>query len=293
MKQEDDCGCESDWSATAAVTVSDVEIPAFFVSGCADVQTAEYRIIQLPLTVRSGNPQAYTVTFADLSRSAFNHQGAVRKVESGGFALEVHLPLLAGDYALTVQMDGCQYPTVCRVLADASATGGALLIDRRWDDVLSVNNNPEMNGGFVFYAYQWYKNGQLIPGATQQYYTEPDGKLNGSYHVALEGHSISSSGDVTPVSFVSCPYMPLPQMRVSVYPVPVKVNQPFTFTTTLTAEELDGATLELYNATGKLTRKLTNLTPQMHLDGFEVQGFYFGRIITRNNGLQEIKIIVQ
>ncbi len=48
------------------------------------------------------------------------------------------------------------------------------LIFQRWDDVLSVKN-AQHNGGFEFVAFQWYKNGEAIAGATKSYYTETGG----------------------------------------------------------------------------------------------------------------------
>ena len=79
---------------------------------------------------------------------------------------------------------------------------------------------------------------------------------------------------------------------MAVYPVPVKVNQRFTFTTSLSEAELAGATLDIYNAMGQLERKITNLSPQMSIEGFGLKGFYFGRLTTRDNEVRDIKIVV-
>ena len=206
--------------------------------------------------------------------------------------IEVRLPQQAGDYELIIDIDGCLYPATGRVMADTYAPGGAKLIEQRWDDVLTVNNNPETNGGFTFYSYQWYKDDILIPGATGQYYTEKDGSLNGAYHVELHGYAISETRQTTPVSFVTCPFLPLPQIRMAVYPMPLKVNQRFVFTTSLSEAELAGATLDIYNAMGQLDRKITNLSPQMSLDGFNTQGVYFGRLVLRNGSAGNIKFVI-
>ena len=39
-----------------------------------------------------------------------------------------------------------------------------------WDDVLTVDNSAGL-----FKTYQWYKDGELVPGATKQYYQEKNG----------------------------------------------------------------------------------------------------------------------
>ena len=60
---------------------------------------------------------------------------------------------------------------------------------RKWDDVLFVDNNPD-NGlpdssrDLQFASWQWYKDGQPIDGATEQFYYEPGG-LNGNYQVQM------------------------------------------------------------------------------------------------------------
>ena len=50
-----------------------------------------------------------------------------------------------------------------------------------WDDVLTVDNTSGL-----FKTYQWYKNGEIIPGATKQYYQEKNG-LNGYYMCQVNG----------------------------------------------------------------------------------------------------------
>jgi hypothetical protein len=124
--------------------------------------------------------------------------------------MEAHLPLRAGDYPLIIHIDGCRYTATARVLADSYALGGAKLIEQRWDNVLTVNNNPKTNGGFTFYAWQWYRDIIPIPGATGQYYTEKEGKLNGAYHVELRGYALTATGSAASISFASCPVIPLP-----------------------------------------------------------------------------------
>jgi hypothetical protein len=287
MVQNNNLGCASDWSEPVAVVVMAVEVPAFFSIGCDEESIGAYRIVQVPVTVHSGNPQNYTVTFADAALQSLNYSGNVQNN-----LIEVHLPLQAGDYRMEIEIDGCKYATTGRVMVDSYALGGAKLIEPSWDNILTVNNNPNVNGGFIFYSYQWYKNDDLIPGATKQYYTEPDGKINGEYYVELRGYAILADGDTINISYVSCPFRPSPVYRSTVYPVPVGQNQSLIFTTSLSLDELAGATLEIYDATGLLQRKITDIYPQMSIPGFNSDGAYFGRLTTKNNGTQNFRFIV-
>ena len=289
--QNDNQSCVSDWAKPVVVTVKDIAVPEFFTTSCDDEAGNLYRTVNIPITARNTIPQAYTVTYTDATRSSLNISEMVRNNNSTPY-ITVRLPLDAGDYELIIDIDGCQFRTTGRVLVDAYAMKGAKLLEQRWDDVLVVNNNPLNNGGFIFYEYQWYKNNLLIPGATKQYYTEPDGKLNGSYHVVLQGHAILSSEETVPVTLVTCSFIPEMQLRVAVYPVPVAINQPFTLDTSLSAEELEGATLEIFDATGKMQRKMTVLNRKMSVEGFKIEGLYIGRLQTRNNGVHSFKFIV-
>ncbi|MCL2098355.1 MAG: FG-GAP-like repeat-containing protein [Bacteroidales bacterium] len=293
MIQNDGLGCVSDWSNPVTVTVKDIEVPAFFTTDCGEENTGSYRTVHVPIDVRFGNPQSYAISFVDVAHASFNRSGLVVHNAPSGAYIEARLPLRAGDYEMIIDIDGCLYTAIGRVLVDAFAMGGANLIEQRWNDVLTVNNNTSTNGGFTFYSYQWYKNGVLIPGATKQNYTEPDGRLNGQYHVELLGYAILATNQTAPVSYVSCPFTPSPQFSMRVYPVPVGRNQPLTFETSLTAAELAGARIEIYDMAGSLQRSISNLSPTMTISGFNNTGIYIGRIITRNNEVTTIQFLVQ
>jgi hypothetical protein len=54
VMQNDDCGCESDWSKPVTVTVADMEIPSFLVADCDANSSDEYRTDHIPITLRTG-----------------------------------------------------------------------------------------------------------------------------------------------------------------------------------------------------------------------------------------------
>ena len=59
------------------------------------------------------------------------------------------------------------------------------IVAQRWGDVLAVKND-DYNGGYEFVAFQWYKNGQPIEGATSSvYYAEGGLDLSADYSVLL------------------------------------------------------------------------------------------------------------
>lgn len=58
-------------------------------------------------------------------------------------------------------------------------------IENKYDKVLFIDNNPKKETDPKFTAYQWYKNGFIIEGATGQYYHEGGATLVGSYFADL------------------------------------------------------------------------------------------------------------
>ena len=79
---------------------------------------------------------------------------------------------------------------------------------------------------------------------------------------------------------------------MKVYPVPANVEQVITVELDMTAEELDGAVLDIFDATGKLINHITDLKPVTRVAGFKAQGTYFGRIITGTNEIKTVKFVI-
>ncbi len=96
------------------------------------------------------------------------------------------------------------------------------IVYQKYNNVLLVNNNKQTNGGYVFTAYEWFKNGESI--GTGQAYSAGDAygsvlEVGATYHVAL---TLSDGKKI-----ISCPiYIEAPtKSELSVYPNPVKKNQ--------------------------------------------------------------------
>lgn len=197
------------------------------------------------------------------------------------------VPTEPGDHFVQFVIGGCTYDIVLRVPVTGFDGATAPLMDIRWDDVVIINTNPETNGGHTFVAFQWYRNGELIPGATYKNYQEVGG-LNGYYSVELT--EIDANGNL--VTYVTCEQAFASLAAVKVYPVPAKVQQEITLELDLTAEELEGATLDIYNALGAQVSHMTNLKPINKIAGFTAQGTYFGRIITGTNDVKTVKFVI-
>jgi hypothetical protein len=115
---------------------------------------------------------------------------------SGGYLLSYQwylneTPISGGENgkyivpSVSSSQSGRYYVKVSGYCGDRTSDVIGIRIDKdsilveKWDDVLLVDNSSES-----YFGYQWYKDGIMIPGATNQFYQELGG-LNGCYKVNL------------------------------------------------------------------------------------------------------------
>ena len=267
--------------ADAVVSVSDVQIEdEVVVASCGDY------VARIRLQVNASTSTTAIATLPDGSTQTVN---IMFDAYTQQHYVEVQMPAVAGDYMVNIEVDGCSGDVLVRVPADDVTMGvSSTLVDQRWDDVLVVNNNPDNNGGYKFTTYQWYKNGEMIEGATDQIYQEVGG-LGGEYSVELDGIRVS---DGAHVHFITCGKYFDANSSIRVYPVPANSTQEVTVELNMTDEELNGAILDIYDVRGTHVKTLTNLTPITKVGSFGAQGTYFGRIITGTNEIKTVKFII-
>ena len=274
-----DAFCENtalDASAVVTVYVNEVTFDQnIFVSGCQDNGQ-----VTVFFNVISGDP---TAAFNVVYEYGATYTGNV----SNGTAT-FPAPTVPGDYNATITIDGCSYDIIIRVLVGDYGFGGSLpIMDIRWNDVVTVNNNPETNGGHTFVGFQWYHNGVAIPGATYSNYQDKEG-LNGFYSVEL----IEQDANGNMITYRTCEMYFNGVSTVKVYPVPANVRQEITIELDLTSEQLEGAVLDIYSVTGAHISHLTDLQPITKIEGFKAQGTYFGRILTGTNEIKTVKFVI-
>jgi phage baseplate assembly protein gpV len=271
------CGnAQLGFGAQTTVVVNDIDFEqTMFISGCDKPGEVTFNFNMV-----SGDPSALAVlTYA---HDPANPLYATINNNSVTFSA----PTTPGDYPAVLTVQGCDYDVVVRVLVDEYDLGGKFM-DQRWDNVAVINNNPNTNGGYTFTSFQWYHNGELIPGAVYSNYEDKEG-LNGWYSVEVTGKD-SSGNDVT---FVTCEVYFSTASHIKVYPVPANVLQEVTIELDLTTEELQGAVLDIYDVTGKLINHITELNPVTKVAGFKAQGTYFGRILTGTNEIKTVKFVI-
>ena len=290
-----DAGCEILTQTTRPeilVTVGDIEIVTSVVAACeGNVATIE---------IISAITSPATITFGTNTQNFY--------VIPGHNTIYVDIPAntIPGAHDITLTVGRCDY--IITIVYAANTAGNGSLIHRRWEgngEVLVVSNNycdptsPYYNGGIEFTSYQWYKNGIMIPGATQQYYQDPAG-INGEYSVHITGFRVAQLNTQTcevitrgdRVEFTTCDQSFSPSFTVKVYPVPARVNQPVTVELDLSMAELEGATLDIYDAKGAHVQHIRVVSKITQIDGFKAQGTYFGKITTGTNEIKAVKFVI-
>jgi hypothetical protein len=151
----------------------------------------------------------------------------------------------------------------------------------KWDDVLLIDNSTE-----DYIGYQWYKDGIMIPGATNQFYQELGG-LNGCYKVNLTLKSGKKE-----MTCERC--LDNVKKSFSIYPNPVKQGESVNISL-YDENQLHQGLMEirLYSADGKLLqKKQTNSgNSEVNMFNFAV-GIYILKIVTEGGQSYNEKIMV-
>lgn len=163
------------------------------------------------------------------------------------------------------------------------------LVTQKWNNLLTVNNNPATNGGFNFTAYKWYKDGEEI--GNKQYYSagnKSTDKLdsNAEYMVNVttdEGVALQSCSAkptiVSPKSFV-------------MYPNPVKVGEPATVDTGIFVEDFQKGKLQVFSMFGQLILEQVVNTPVFTFT-MNTQGTYALKLVVEDGRSFDSKFIVK
>jgi hypothetical protein len=134
--------------------------PVFEQNICADA--GSFTITIPPSSSpNSVSPSDYTIEFAG------NTQSGV--IGSGGI-ITVALPsgIYPAQYSCKITLSsgaGCNELVFDKTFDVYYPTS---IMEQKWDDVIALLNSY-FNGGYEFAAYQWYKNGGLMPGETRSY----------------------------------------------------------------------------------------------------------------------------
>jgi hypothetical protein len=158
----------------------------------------------------------------------------------------------------------------------------AYLLVKRWDDVLVFDNSSNQ-----FTAWQWYKNGVAINGATSQYYYE-SGKLNGDYYAVVKTAAGVTMQTCQVTITAGATFIP-----ISIFPNPVAPGQTITVKTGYTAAQLQGATIVVTNMLGAVVQTVQNVAPQTAITMPFAEGLYVIRLKLANGVTASVNVLVK
>jgi hypothetical protein len=212
--------------------------------------------MQLTATASSGLPVIYSV--ADTSIATVS-----------GNILTILRP---GSTVITASQPGDVNHTAAAPVTDTLLYQSTSLIRQHWSDVIFFDNS---SGSFV--QWQWYKNGQAIPGATGPYYSETP-SLNGQYYVIatnaasqqIQTCTLTITGDSVAAG------------GISVQPNPGHVGANVTVVCRYAASALQGAILQIIDITGRVRQQVSPVAPSMQVTMPSDPGIYIINLILAN-----------
>lgn len=247
----------------------------------------------LNYTILEGLPNAYDVTFSAEAEAA----GFVsRKGQTLPDGNEIYVPMpthaALGKYSFSVVFYTASSSGTAGCIGEPQTLSFSLDLDgfvhRKWNDVVFVDNSdkncePNCDEDLTFIAYQWYKDGEPIPGATEQSYYE-EGGLNGYYSVVM----MASDSTI----YRSCEYEMRPtaledvEAPVRLYPVPVSSGA------SVQVEADEEGEIKMYNLQGICCSTFTLRSGRQAITAPSTPGIYLLRFVSTHKQIFTCKLIV-
>ena len=156
-----------------------------------------------------------------------------------------------------------------------------------WDNVLSVINVPNHNGGYNFVSQQWIENGVLL--------NETGGNLylsnRSNYQTAVYNVKLTTEDGLANTT-CNQNSLALSSESMVVFPNPVKIGTPINVHTFLSDEELDGAKIRIINMQGALVKEVS-AEYKTTISAPNTQGNYVLQITTKKGTTKTFNIVVQ
>ena len=151
------------------------------------------------------------------------------------------------------------------------------IFEQRYNDLIAVLTH-DYNGGYDFSAFQWYKDGVLLPGETHSYLNQP---------LAFESEYSVLLTNTDGLQLMSCPIIAEDKAELSVYPTILKHGE------MVKCHMTDENMLFIHNSTGKIIQELQLEEGTTAVALPAVSGVYLLRFISNDHIERTFKVIVQ
>jgi hypothetical protein len=222
--------------------------------------------MRLTATASSGLAVTYSVSDANIATVSGN----------------VLTLLRPGTTVVTATQTGDLNHTTAPSVNDTLFYQPASLISQHWNDAIFFDNS---SGNYV--QWQWYKNDQLIPGATSPYYSETP-TLNGQYYVIATSKSGKQIQSCT-ISITAGAAIP---GGLKVHPNPANGSKLVTVTSNYSSATLQGAILQIVDINGRMRQQITAVQPSMQVAMPSEAGIYIINLLLANGQKTSINVLV-
>lgn len=222
--------------------------------------------LQLTATASSGLPVTYQVSNPNVATVSGNQ-------------LTLHNP---GTSLVFATQEGDANHAAAAAVIDTVVYQPESLINQHWSDVIFFDNSSG-----VFVDWQWYKNGDSIPGATLPYYSESP-SLDGQYFVIatnktgqqIQSCTLNINGDST-----------VPE-SIRVYPNPAKAGTQVTVTGNYPSTALQSAILQVIDLNGRVRSQVTTVQPSTQLTMPTQTGIYIVNLLLAGGQKASANVLV-
>ena len=231
------------------------------VVGCNSVTQ-----VQLTATASSG----LTVTYSVSDPTVASVSGSVLTL------------LKPGTAVVTATQSGDGNYTAAPAVADTVDYQSASLIRQRWSDAIFFDNSSDN-----YVQWQWYKNGNPVPGATAPYYSESPA-LNGQYFVI----AINKDSQLVQSCTLSITPGTSAPGGIKVSPNPVTPGAMATITSNYTGSALQGAVLQIIDLNGRVRQQITGVQPTIQVAMPSETGTYIINLLLADGQKASINVLV-
>ena len=151
------------------------------------------------------------------------------------------------------------------------------IFEQRYNDLIAVLTH-DYNGGYDFSAFQWYKDGVLLPGETHSYLNQPL-SFESEYSVLLT----NTDG----LQLMSCPIIAENKAELSVYPTILKHGE------IVKCHMTDENMLFIHNSTGKILQEQPLKAGTTEITLPAISGVYLFLFVSNDHTERTFKVIVQ
>ncbi len=244
------------------VCLSDVDGEFSFIPNCGDTDI-ELTILELPEEECTINGQS--------GRTIYHRVGE----ENNTYQIQL------GEFAYTVAIN------------ELSEN----ILIQRWENVISVINNPENNGGYDFSLFNWYCNGEIMIGEYKSYLTVPAELEESTFYAQLmtsTGLTIQTCEfKLSDLTTSSSEKVETPQNSINLLSNQLQTGESMTIRVGVTEEEMQQASLMITNSSGSMVGSIKVMEEVITLPAPTTKGFYIITLLKGDGERESLKFIVK